>query len=183
MKRCTTCGIEKEETEFFKKRKNSLEGFCKQCRKQKEKDRIDLDPEKYREKQRLRSEKRRETEEWKIWRKDYQIRKRDEITKKARIYYDKNEQIREKARIWREKNRENVNESLKKHRKNNPVKFAAYSIVRKAINGKILVRPEKCEKCMKYCNAEAHHEDYMKPLDVKWLCHACHRYEHRKVKD
>ncbi len=37
-----------------------------------------------------------------------------------------------------------------------------------------LVRPEHCESCKKKRFAEAHHEDYSKPLTVRWLCTECH---------
>ena len=35
MKRCKKCEKEKDESDFFKKRENSLEGSCKECRKKK----------------------------------------------------------------------------------------------------------------------------------------------------
>jgi hypothetical protein len=36
---------------------------------------------------------------------------------------------------------------------------------------------QPCEKCG-YHKSQAHHHDYSKPLDVNWLCFACHRKEH-----
>ena len=43
------------------------------------------------------------------------------------------------------------------------------------------LKKEPCEICG--CGgAHAHHEDYSKPLDVRWLCQAHHRAVHRKYK-
>lgn len=41
-----------------------------------------------------------------------------------------------------------------------------------------LTRPDTCEECG--CNAytEAHHDNYLKPFDVRWLCRSCHRKVH-----
>ena len=38
---------------------------------------------------------------------------------------------------------------------------------------------QPCEVCGE--KAEAHHPDYSKPLDVRWLCKRHHMIEHRKV--
>jgi hypothetical protein len=43
--------------------------------------------------------------------------------------------------------------------------------------GKLVRQP--CEKCGAD-NAEKHHDDYKKPLEVRWLCRACH-VEHHKA--
>lgn len=37
-----------------------------------------------------------------------------------------------------------------------------------------------CEQCGE-AKAEAHHEDYSKPLAVRWLCKRCHTEVHRRT--
>lgn len=44
--------------------------------------------------------------------------------------------------------------------------------------GKIV--PEPCERCGSE-SVEAHHDDYDKPLDVRWLCRGHHMELHRSV--
>jgi len=48
--------------------------------------------------------------------------------------------------------------------------------------GKLI--PQPCEKCGS-TTVEKHHEDYDKPLEVKWLCRPCHLDLHsqNKVED
>jgi hypothetical protein len=40
-----------------------------------------------------------------------------------------------------------------------------------------LVNRMPCERCAAH-HAEMHHEDYSKPLEVRWLCRKCHLAEH-----
>ncbi|KKK81651.1 hypothetical protein LCGC14_2811270, partial [marine sediment metagenome] len=47
-----------------------------------------------------------------------------------------------------------------------------------AIRDGRLERPTICPSCDVETFIEAHHEDYSKPLEVKWLCDDCHRKEH-----
>jgi ribosomal protein S27AE len=52
----------------------------------------------------------------------------------------------------------------------------AYAAVKRALrSGDIKRKP--CEACGN-AKAEAHHEDYSKPLDVQWLCRRCHFRHH-----
>lgn len=42
--------------------------------------------------------------------------------------------------------------------------------------------PQPCELCGAE-KAEKHHEDYSKPLEVRWLCRWCHLEEHHMTGD
>lgn len=42
-----------------------------------------------------------------------------------------------------------------------------------------LVSPEQCSACDRKCKVHAHHDDYGKPLDVRWLCRKCHFAWHK----
>lgn len=64
----------------------------------------------------------------------------------------------------------------KEWRKRNPEKVRAHTAINNAIRyGKIKRKP--CEECGKE-KSHAHHEDYSKVLDVKWLCSQCHKDAH-----
>jgi transposase-like protein len=39
--------------------------------------------------------------------------------------------------------------------------------------------PQPCQKCGKE-EADKHHDDYAKPLEVRWLCRRCHKQHHRE---
>ena len=56
-----------------------------------------------------------------------------------------------------------------------PEKNRANKKVYKAIHCGKLVKPSTCSKCFVVSDSlEAHHEDYSKPLDIVWVCKACH---------
>jgi hypothetical protein len=59
-----------------------------------------------------------------------------------------------------------------KWRAANPIKVRAHAAVAKALRDGILKRG-KCEDCGSF-RVEAHHDDYDKPLDVRWLCRRHH---------
>lgn len=53
-----------------------------------------------------------------------------------------------------------------------PIKAAAHDAVKDALRAGRLVR-SPCEVCGEP-KAQAHHDDYTRPLDVRWLCKAHH---------
>ena len=71
-------------------------------------------------------------------------------------------------------------ESGKRDRKRNPIKVSARNKVKYALK-KGYLKKLACEIC-KDKNTHAHHEDYSRPLDVKWLCKIHHLKEHGKLK-
>lgn len=68
---------------------------------------------------------------------------------------------------------------VKKYREENPKKYKAHTAVGNALrSGKI--KKEPCEVCGTKANIVGHHDDYAKPLDVRWLCQAHHIQWHHQ---
>lgn len=42
-----------------------------------------------------------------------------------------------------------------------------------------MVKPDTCSECGRGGLIDGHHDDYAKPLEVRWLCRWCHREWHR----
>lgn len=63
----------------------------------------------------------------------------------------------------------------------NPEKIRAQQLAGNAIrDGRLLKEP--CEVCGNE-RVDAHHDDYSKPLDVRWLCRKHHMQHHRRYED
>ncbi len=68
---------------------------------------------------------------------------------------------------------------LKQYRKKYPNKYLAHNLVNNAIRDERLFN-EPCQVCGKEEGVHAHHDDYSKPLNIRWLCAAHHRQWHAK---
>lgn len=53
----------------------------------------------------------------------------------------------------------------------------AKNAIQRAVKAGRMTRPLVCEQCLKPGTIEAAHDDYSKPLQVRWLCQSCHRRE------
>lgn len=69
---------------------------------------------------------------------------------------------------------------LEDYRERFPEKRLAHSGVNNAIRDGRLER-QPCEACG--ARAHAHHDDYSRPLDVRWLCPRHHSEHHRQLRE
>ena len=90
------------------------------------------------------------------------------------------EQYRAACKKYYQNNLEKESNRMKKYLKDNPEKYQAHLAVQRAKrNGAVVPKP--CENCGSE-KASAHHDDYTKPLEVRWLCHKCHMAWHSKLR-
>lgn len=70
-------------------------------------------------------------------------------------------------------------EVVRRYQAKKPAKKAAQTAANRAIERGDLIRPDICQGCFKPRRVEAHHDDYARPLVVRWLCRGCHKSWHR----
>ena len=90
------------------------------------------------------------------------------------------EKIREyeRARFMDPERKKKAMGYQRKRRKNRPGKEAARRKISNGIrDGRVERKP--CEVCGAE-KAQAHHDDYRKPLEVRWLCFKHHREHHKQ---
>lgn len=78
----------------------------------------------------------------------------------------------DRERASRPERRANTVRVVTRMRTNKPAAYRAHSAVSNAVrDGRLERKP--CEACGAD-RAFGHHDDYAKPLDVRWLCQPCH---------
>lgn len=161
LKTCFKCNEQKPLDEFYKHSgmSDGRIGKCKECTKKdvRENYRANIDKYKAYEKSRAnlphRVKARKEYAETHNGKKSYA---------RAQRKYNKTKSCRDAKRRYIQKN---------------PLKRAAHVACNNAIrDGRIKKFP--CEICGKE-KAQAHHDDYSKPLDVRWLCTKHHAEWHK----
>lgn len=68
-------------------------------------------------------------------------------------------------------------EYLKIRRKAYPNQTKAQALISRLVAKGDLVK-QPCEECGSQINVHAHHDDYLKPNEIRWLCTAHHRQWH-----
>lgn len=88
---------------------------------------------------------------------------------------------RHRRYLQTDKGKASQKKSKQKWLENNVVKRAANVIVRNAIRDGRLTKPDTCSVCgAGETRIHGHHDDYAKPLEVTWLCPACHKQWHKE---
>jgi len=96
-------------------------------------------------------------------------------------YYSKITEIKdyEHHRSQTKQRKQKAIEYLRTKRAKYPEKYQAHNIVSNAVRDGRLEK-QSCEICG--CEqSQAHHEDYSRPLDVRWLCFKHHRKIHGQL--
>lgn len=197
MRQCNVCGKEKPLEDFYKNHRDRLgRGHtCKECTKKRARKwyadnreqaikshraycnehhseisearraKYELDPEPTRERSRVwRAENReRHHDAVKRYNTEHRAERRERL-KETRAARTDGEKTRERARGARYR---------ESHHTEIRARYAAGEAQRKGL----LVRGH-CAFCGSKENVEGHHRDYSRPLDVTWLCCACHMAWH-----
>lgn len=201
MKICRCCKLEKLEDQFTKRSSNSdgLYSYCKSCLKQKNKRNYNVNKEKNKITNLLYKQKNKEkikekARNYYYKNREKQLLKRAEYRKKNKEKISLNEALkrisnqdrfeknRQKHFEWSRHNRERINEYQRKWYQKNKEKRKAHVILYRAINQGKIFRPNVCSQCNKDCKPDGHHNDYSKPLDVIWICKACHARKSPRTK-
>ena len=106
------------------------------------------------------------------------------------------DRVRESQRRYVLSNQEKIASYLKEYkrthtihmtnyRKRYPEKRVAQRAVQWLVSSGKITKPTACPNCHMDTPSNlmhGHHEDYSKPLDVIWMCHACHRAHHNTLR-
>lgn len=85
-----------------------------------------------------------------------------------------------KENISHRKSSRSKNPRQERWKQANPIKVWAHQALRSAVRRGLVIQ-ECCAECGDP-NAEAHHDDYERPMSVRWLCRLHHKAEHRRLK-
>ena len=199
MKKCLKCYQEKDLIEFGRAiyRNDGLNAYCKSCINEKSKKHRLINKEKnkkyaieYREKNRELLREKSKIDYYNNWQEkrtrsneNYNKRKEEialQRATKSRLSSEK-EKNRIRQKKWREQNKSRVGEVVTGWKKRNPQKAAAHSLVLWAVRSGVLKKPDTCKECNMVGKLEGHHIDYLKPLEVIWLCKNCHSNKHKII--
>lgn len=90
------------------------------------------------------------------------------------------DRLRSHYKEWREQPERKAKYRSYRIETYDPIKAKARNAVRTAVKNGTLIR-QPCEVCAAI-KVEAHHDDYTKPLNVRWLCLTHHKARHVELR-
>lgn len=115
---------------------------------------------------------------WKLGKDGYRASCKSCTNKQNKSSSAKNPEAALRAkRKYKKVNVESVRAQTQNYRDSNPIKREAHVAVQLALRNGTLGRKD-CECCGATSGVVAHHDDYSKPLDVRWLCNLHHKQWH-----
>jgi ribosomal protein S27AE len=64
-----------------------------------------------------------------------------------------------------------------------PLKASARTALGNAVRDGYIIKPPQCQMCGRGGRIHGHHNDYSKPLEVRWVCTRCHGAIHRAINE
>jgi hypothetical protein len=179
MKHCNTCHSTKPKSEFGN-RKASIDGLspkCKPCQRVYDKarankpSRVSARAEYAKTEAGINSQNRA--------RKKYVENNKEKISEINKSYRAENpDKVSESKKKYYQNNKDKILAAGVEYKNKNPKKRNAHTIVSNSIRDGHLFR-ESCSICNEI-DAQAHHDDYDKPLNIRWLCRKHHADWHAK---
>ena len=186
MRKCSKCQEIKELCDFHndKAQSSGKDYACKKCKSIHGKQKRLENPEKYREQVRRSASKNYETirasqKSHRERNRERILARRKELREPRRIEVNARESERRKLKRkndprFVEMERMRQRQYYEKNREKMLPQHYAHKLVMYAVKLGMLKRPTECEVCKGNIKIEGHHDDYSKPLDVRWLCKSCH---------
>jgi len=101
--------------------------------------------------------------------------------RKARVRQNRSEKLDYYRDYDRKRGNRHQPGYVNEYRKKYAIKSQAHNRVNRALVSGVLSKPDSCEQCGdRQSSLHAHHDDYTKQLDVRWLCPGCHHQWHAK---
>jgi hypothetical protein len=190
MRKCYICKETKDFSEFNndKTQSGGKSYDCKKCKSDTRKQKRKENPEKYREACRRSTERNYET--IRASQKKHRIENRERILSRRReLREPRREEINLREKERRKRDPDNLlkmrilnKKSREKNKEKLKPKTDAHKLVMFAVKLGVIKKLDFCEMCGSNIKIEGHHDDYTKPLEVKWWCKSCHTRHHIELR-
>lgn len=117
-----------------------------------------------------------------LWRKSHPEKTNDQRSRyrekyRIKLRADGQKRYAEEGKIQTEA----VKRALMKWRYSNWHKVLAQCKLQRAVKSGRVIKPTSCSSCGQTNPLHGHHDDYSKPLEVRWLCSSCHKLFHLAI--